>query len=102
MMNFLKVLEGRQLSSVEFVQDYVQLHFDGLTLTAVTLPRVSSRSRLIEWGQPDYRDALCGRIGKLVRSADTLPEKEIAIEFEDDFSLLDRQPHSFDWRALIP
>jgi hypothetical protein len=32
----LKELEGERLSSVELVQDYVQLRFDGLTLTADT------------------------------------------------------------------
>ena len=36
----LSVLIGHQLSSVEFVQDYLQLRFDGPCLTAVTHPRV--------------------------------------------------------------
>lgn len=81
--NPLKSLEGRQLSSVEFVQDYVQLHFDGPTLTAVTHPRVHVMNQSFEWGKQEYRNALCDRIGKLVRHATTIPEQQIKIEFED-------------------
>ena len=85
--NPLKVLEGVQLSSVEFVQDYVQLHFDGLTLTAITHPRINVLNQLLEWGMQEYRNALCDRIGKLVRHATTIPEQEIKIEFEDGSSI---------------
>jgi len=35
-----KKLIGEQLSSVEFVQDYLQLHFDGRTITAYVWPKV--------------------------------------------------------------
>ncbi|MGH9891683.1 MAG: hypothetical protein ACREA0_06820 [bacterium] len=44
----LQVIIGEQLSSVEFVQDYVQLRFDGPTLTAITRPvgRCGSESPL--------------------------------------------------------
>jgi hypothetical protein len=37
----LSMLIRLQLSSVEFVQDYLQLHFDGPCVAAVTHPRVS-------------------------------------------------------------
>jgi hypothetical protein len=46
--NPLELLEGTQLSSVEFVQDYVQLRFDGPTLTAVTPPRVCVMNQWFE------------------------------------------------------
>ena len=32
----LLAIEGEQLSAVTFVQDYVQLHFDGPTITAMS------------------------------------------------------------------
>lgn len=82
-LNPLKILEGSRLSSVEFVQDYVQLRFDGPTLTAITRPRVRLPNQCLDWGKQGYRDALCERIGKLVRHALTIPEQEIQIEFED-------------------
>jgi hypothetical protein len=52
----LSVLLGRQLSAVEFVQDYLQLRFDGPCLTAITHPRVSVGNRWWEWGISGYRD----------------------------------------------
>jgi hypothetical protein len=36
----LQVIVGAQLSAVTFVQDYVQLHFDGPRLTAFSHPVV--------------------------------------------------------------
>src|ERR1043166_6682476 len=86
--NPLKILEGSQLSSVEFVRDYVQLRFDGPTLTAITQPRVCVVDQWFEWSKQGYRDALCGRIGKLVRHASAIPEREIKIEFEDGAAIL--------------
>jgi hypothetical protein len=56
-------LTGRVLGSVEFVADYVQLRFDGPSLTAYTPPTVSRGSEIHIWGQPGYRDALCRHIG---------------------------------------
>ncbi len=85
--NPLKILEGSQLSSVEFVQDYVQLRFDGPMLTAITQPRVRVMNQWYEWGTQGYRDALCGRIGKLVHQGLIITEHEIKIEFEDESSI---------------
>ena len=96
--NPLKVLEGSKLSSVEFVQDYVQLRFDGPTLTAITPPRIRVLDELLEWGRQGYRDALCDRIGKLVSHASTIPEQEIKIEFEDGASI-SISLHPGDYRA---
>jgi hypothetical protein len=76
-------LLGRQLSAVVFVRDYVQLQFDGPTLTAVTLPVVNTaiKTRLTST-LPGYRDGLCDAIGKEVRRA-TVDEAEVRLEFED-------------------
>jgi hypothetical protein len=72
---------------VEFVQDYVQFHFDGPTLTAITWPRVHVAQRSIDWDQPGFRDTVCGRIGKLVRRAYAIPSREIVVEFDDNSSV---------------
>lgn len=87
-VNVLSALVGTQLSSVEFVQDYVQLRFDGPCLTAITLPRVHHLNEFFEWGMREYRNVLCDRIGKLVRRAFTIEGEEIKIEFEDGSSIL--------------
>ena len=55
-------LVSRQLSSVEFVQDYVQLRFDGPYVTAMTLLTVSRGKEVLTSNDPGFRDALCGQI----------------------------------------
>src|ERR1051326_2940008 len=81
--NFLDVIRGEALSSVEFVQDYVQLRFDGATLTAYTRPHLSVAGKIFSWGDQGYRDALCAEIGMLVRNTDVEGGKGISIIFED-------------------
>jgi hypothetical protein len=73
------VLIGRQLSSVEFVQDSLQLRFDGPCLTAVTHPRVSVGQLWWEWGQPGYRDQVCDCIGKVVTKAVLSEGQEVCL-----------------------
>ena len=84
----LSVLTGEQLSSVVFVQDYIQLVFDGPTLTAITLPVIKFGDDCYKWGDPGYCESLCGRIAKTVRLAYVVEEKEIHIEFDDGVSIL--------------
>lgn len=76
-------LVGEQLSSVEFVQDYVQLRFDGPCLTAFTRPRVRLPGAEFQWETPGYRDALCARIATKVRDASISEDEAIRIRFED-------------------
>ena len=77
----LRELVGQPLSSVEFVQDYVQLHFDGPTLTAYTRPTISVRSSTLAWCDSGYRDALCEQIGSVVHRVKVQPE-EVSLLFE--------------------
>lgn len=79
----LAVLVGCQLSSVEFVHDYLQLRFDGPCLTVVTHPTVRVGSRWFAWEKPGYRDTLCERIGKRVSTASVVEGQGICIKFED-------------------
>jgi hypothetical protein len=79
----LSLLVGRQLSAVVFVQDYVQLQFDGIGLSAITDPVVRQADRTIEFGMAGYRDGLCENIAKIVRAASLEEGREILIEFDD-------------------
>jgi hypothetical protein len=83
----LKQIEGRCLSSVEFVQDYVQLRFDGPTLSAITRPTVKLGDIQLEWGTPKYRDALCERIGRVVRLVTVNENRGIFLGFDDGSSI---------------
>jgi hypothetical protein len=79
----LQELVGKALASVEFVQDYVQFHFDGPNLTAYTLPSIAaSSSAHIAPGAAGWRDALCNQIGCVVQKAEVQPEL-VVLSFEN-------------------
>ena len=79
----LQILVGAKLSSVTFVMDYVQLGFDGPRLTAYVGPRVTIKGKAFAWGEPGFRDALCDRIGTIVRQAELVENDAIRIVFGD-------------------
>jgi hypothetical protein len=79
----LENIVGEQLSSVEFVQDYIQLHFDGPTLTAFVLPTVSLSGKRLGFGDSGYRDELCARIGRKVVCAELVDAVGVAVRFDD-------------------
>ena len=79
----LDQLVGRQLSSVEFVQDYFQLRFDGPTINVLTSTQVSSPSASAEAGQSCFRDLLCERIAHKVIAVSIVPGTALRIEFGD-------------------
>ena len=75
-------LVGAMLGAVTFVMDYVQLQFDAAQLTAYTLPEVELAGRCWTIEDPGWRDALCARIGVVVRSA-SCADQRLQIGFED-------------------
>jgi hypothetical protein len=75
-------IRGNHLGAVTFVQDYVQLAFDGPGLTVLTCPSVRVGNQLWEPGAPFYRDRLCEQITKIVSDVE-LTEEMIAIVFKD-------------------
>jgi hypothetical protein len=75
-------LKGRVLSSVEFVQDYMQLRFDGPTLTTYTLPTVSADGTLTVFGDTEYRNRICAEIGREVQ-AHSVDDDAVSIQFTD-------------------
>lgn len=83
----IQTLIGAQLTSVEFVQDYVQLRFDGPVLTVNAPFQILVQDRAYEKGSTGYRDALCERIGCHVQRAFTIPEQQLAIEFDGNSKL---------------
>ncbi len=62
----LEGLLGKAVSSIEFVQNYVQIRFDGPCLTAYTLPKVTNHGRDYCFGDDNYRDVLCATIGSKI------------------------------------
>jgi hypothetical protein len=83
LIDALQGLKGRVLSSVEFVSDYIQLRFDGATLTAYTPALLVLGGKQIARDDPGYRDSLCAQIGVRVTDAHLIEGKELALLFEN-------------------
>lgn len=65
----ISAIEGEELEAVEFVQDYLQLRFEGPLLTFYEWPSVLLEEFSLSFGEPGYRDALCALIGEEVEQA---------------------------------
>jgi len=83
----LEKIVGEQLSSVEFVQDYVQLHFDGPIITAFVWPTLNLRGNIVRFGDSGYRDELCARIARKVTSARIIEMVCLTVQFDDGANL---------------
>ena len=70
---------GEQLSSVAFVQDYVELHFDGPVIRAFSAPIVSDETGTIRFPGAGSRDKLCSLIGRTVSSFELLADVELRL-----------------------
>jgi hypothetical protein len=84
MENLFKSIIGEQLSSVEFIQDYLQLHFDGNTLTLYSWPQVNLGSLTYKHGDIMYRNALCEIISHEVDRVVLLKNTRVTFYFDDD------------------
>jgi hypothetical protein len=63
-------LIGHQLSSVIFVQDYLQLDFDGNRMTLYVWPTLHMAYGCRRFGEVEYRNALCSFIAKRISRID--------------------------------
>jgi hypothetical protein len=82
-LNMFDELIGSQLSSVEFVQDYLQLRFDGPTINVNNpLTVKTEQAKITSWNE-GFRDILCGQIAKIVDNVYFESEKELKIVFTD-------------------
>ena len=69
---------GEELAAVEFVQDFLQLRFDGPLFTFYAWPHILLSEFSIAFGEPEYRNALCSLIGEKI--------DEAALDHWDDYS----------------
>ena len=80
----LNTLSGEHLTSVEFVEDFLQLRFGEALLILFVWPDVADADAIsVAFGQPGYRDALCSTIGENVTEADLNEGRSLTIEFEN-------------------
>jgi hypothetical protein len=79
----LEQLKGRNLSAVTFVQDYLQLQFDGPFLNIFVWPRIMVSAKSIGFGMADYRDELCSQIGKTIGGVAVEADVSFRLYFTD-------------------
>lgn len=86
---FVDALRGLELSSIEFVRDYLQLRFDGPYLTVLTPITVYCGEAIVAPQSPGWRDALCDQIGRRVQDAELCEGRAFILKFEDgvEFSI---------------
>ena len=82
--NYMNCIIGEQLSAVQFVQDYLELHFDGHGLTCYIWPEVYYSNQKFKFGEIDYRNKLCEIINKSVKDVIIVEKELLTIEFEDN------------------
>jgi len=87
MFDPIQVIQDAVLTSVEFVHDYVQLRFDGPCLTIHADYQIDVERRTFRKGSPGFRDALCERIGRLVKKGMTVPGERLELLFHDSAML---------------
>ena|SRR5579872_1289187 len=82
-----EVIVGEQLSAITFVQDYWQFAFDGPAITALTRIEVHASGVTLKDGDDQFRNVLCGQIGKIVRQVNLVQPEALTIAFEDQSSI---------------
>lgn len=79
----LKNLENRELAGVTFIRDYLQLSFDGPSMTIYLWPVVKNKGAIFTIDKSGYRDSLCDQIGKLVTQTIENPDEILRLQFSD-------------------
>jgi len=74
-------LVGEQLSSVEFVMDYIQLGFDGQFFQVLCPLHIHVGESIVRPEDDSFRNVLCGIIGQIVHSVD-IGDAAVIIRFE--------------------
>src|SRR5262245_20061712 len=76
-------LIGEQLSAVIFVQDYLQLAFDGPVINIYNPLTVETSTITIKTWEDQLRNVLCGQITKRVADVVVIPRDQYRIVFTD-------------------
>jgi hypothetical protein len=79
----ISAIEGEELRSVGFVEDFLELRFGAPVLTLYDWPYVMLTDFSVAFGEPEYRNALCAQIGQTVEKAMLEEDDALTIEFEN-------------------
>lgn len=101
-VQFLNVISGARLTSVNFVIDYVILGFDDRGwLTLLLWPSLFVDGNLLAFGEVEYRNKLCDQISVVVDRVEADGERNMVIHLvnEAQIRLHLGSPQSFGEKA---
>ena len=78
-MRGVESLVGEELNAVSFVMDYVEFHFNGPVLRALSNPTVSIGDAKARFPEPGSRDLLCELIRREVEAVSHAPADGIEL-----------------------
>ena len=81
-----KDLLNQQVSSVEFVQDYLALHFDEIILTYYIWPTIKTEQEYY-FENIDYKNRLCEFISKSVETICFEEKNKLELQFENGYTI---------------
>jgi hypothetical protein len=84
----IDTLVGEELNAVSFVMDYVEFHFNGPVLRALTDPVLEAPGGRWISLEPGWRDALCSVIGASVLSVEVREDDAISLALSGDRRLI--------------
>jgi hypothetical protein len=82
-----EAIVSEKLSAITFVLDYWQLHFDGPTINALSRMEVSVHGVVLRDEHDQFRNLICGQIGKLVADVVLVQSEACTIIFVDKSSI---------------
>jgi len=82
-----KSLIGEKLSAITFVLDYWQLQFDGPSINVLTRLEVSADGSVFRDRDDQFRNIICGQIGKIVLQVALIQPEASTVIFEDRSSI---------------
>jgi len=78
---------GEKLSAITFVLDYWQFQFDGPSFNALTRVTVRANGATARDGDDQFRNPICGQIGKVVAEVTLVESDAFTIVFGDRSSI---------------
>ena len=84
----LDELKAQRLSSVEFVQGYVQLHFDDYSISLYNPVKIIQGSGSLLQEQTGFKDALCSLINGIVRDVSHTKGDKVEVAFDGGLSVV--------------
>lgn len=84
----LDELKSQRLSSVEFVQDYIQLHFDDYSMSLYNPVKIIQGSTTWPQVQVGFKNALCNLINRIVRDVFYTKSDKVEVVFDRGSSVV--------------